>query len=169
MHLLELTRLGIDEAADITHQPPKSFEKWMIFRAGEAMPPAQWLLLNLYTYCVKNICWPEPLRIYIRDRFPGALPDVVEPIRRIHVPKRPPLPDSAAITGILHDAQASLEELAFVNKGKADSWLDPGKRLIYGVYELIVMTLWSRGQYTPDKAMVDFIRDKYCGMFNPQG
>jgi hypothetical protein len=169
MHLLELTRLELSDAATVIHQSTANIEKWMTFKVTEAMPPAQWLLLNLYTYCVKNVCWPEPLEAFIRDRFPGAFPETIKPARKIRIPQRPSTPNADAIIDMLYDAEATLEELAFVKKNQADTWLGPDKRPIpYCVYELAVMTLWARGQYTPDEAMATYIRDKYYGVFIPK-
>lgn len=170
MHLLELSKLGLDEVATVIHQSPANIEKWMTFNVREAMPPAQWLLLNLYTYCVKNICWPEPLEAYILDRFAGALPDTVAPVRKIRLPQRPSAPTPDDMIDMLYDADSDLDDLAFVKKSQANTWLGPDKRPIpYAVYELVVMTLWARGRYTPGETMAEYIREKYNGAFNPKG
>ena len=51
-----------------------------------------------------------------------------------------------------------------------DSWLGPDKRPIpYAVYELTVMTLWAQQKYVPDKAMAEYIKNKYNNMFTPKG
>ena len=170
MHLLELTNLDPNAVATIVHQSPANIEKWMTYNVREAMPVAPWLLLNLYTYCVKDVCWPEPLRAYIHDRFPGAFPDAIAPVRKPRAPDRPPAPTADAVIDMLYDAGTSLEELAFVKKGMVDSWLGPDKRPIpYAVYELTVMTLWAQQKYVPDKAMAEYIKNKYNNMFTPKG
>lgn len=170
MHLLELTKLEVNDAATVVHQSPATIEKWMTFKVTDTMPPAQWLVLNLYAYCNKNICFPEPLRAFLRDRFCGALPEAVRPVRKVRIPERPTMATVDEIIDILYDAHATFEELTFVKKGMVDTWLGPDKRPIpYAAYELALMTLWARGQYTPNKAMAEYVREKYNGMFNPKG
>lgn len=168
MHLLELTRIDIDAAAKAVHLSAGNLRNWMTFNAGDTMPPAQWLLLNVYTLAVKGICWPEVVGDYVRARFPNAFPAEISPLKKVIVPGNPPPPPVDAIIDMLRDADATLEEVAFVPKNTVKSWLDPDKRFMpYGVYELVVMTLWARGRHTPAKEMADYIHQKYNGAFNP--
>jgi hypothetical protein len=168
MHLLELTRLDANDAGKIIGIAPNTIMGWMAFNAGDTMPPAHWLLLNTYTLAVKNICWPEAVEDYIRDRFPGAFPDDIEPKRKYAIPEGPPLPSSDAIIDLLYDANVTLDDTAFVPKRTADTWLGPDKRRMpYAVYELTVMTLWARRICPPTGEMAGYILKKYNGMFNP--
>ena len=168
MHLLELTRLDADTAAKAVHMTANNLRNWMTFNASEAMPPAQWLLLNTYTLAVKDTCWPDGVKEYIRARFPNAFPAEIKPLRKVVIPNSPPIASVDSIIDMLHDAGATLEEIAFVPKNTANSWLGPDKRFMpYGVYELAVMTLWARGTYTPPKDMSDYIHQKYNGVFKP--
>lgn len=168
MHLLELTRLDQDAAAKILRVSTDSIDRWMTFNVQDAMPPSQWLLLNLYTLAVKDICWPTQIEDYIRARFPDTIADTIKPVKKVVVPDSPPMASVDEIIDMLHDADTTLEEVAFAQKNMVNSWLGPDKRhMPYAVYELAVMTLWARGKYTPGKDMVDYIHQKYNGAFKP--
>jgi hypothetical protein len=168
MHLLESTLLDTADAGRIIGIAPSTIEGWMIFRSKDAMPPAQWLLLNIYTLAAKNTCWPKENEDYIRDRFPNALPDDIKPKRKHPIPEGPPLPSADAIIDLLYDAGTTLDDTAFIPKRTADAWLGPDKRRMpYAVYELTVMTLWARRICPPTGEMAEYILQKYNGMFNP--
>lgn len=168
MHLLELTRLDIDAAAQVVHLSADNIGNWMTFNAANTMPPAQWLLLNTYTLAVKNVCWPAGNEDYIRARFPNAFPEEIKGRRKVVIPNSPSIPPVDDIIDLLHDANASLEELTFVPTNTVNTWLGPDKRFMpYAVYELAVMTLWARGSYTPTVEMAEYIDKKYYGVFNP--
>lgn len=168
MHLLELTRLNPDAAARALHVSTDTVERWMTFKTSDPMPPNQWLLLNVYTLAVKDVCWPEPVKEYIRDRFPAAFAETIKPWNNVVVPESPPIATVDEIIDMLHDADTTLEEVAFAQKNRVNSWLGPDKRhMPYAVYELTVMTLWARGKYTPSKDMADYIHRKYHGAFKP--
>lgn len=169
MHLLELTKLDLDTAATVIHQPPANLEKWMTFNVREAMPTAQWLLLNIYTYCIKNICWPEGFKQYIKDRFPNSFPDNIAPVKRCKLPTRPPVPTADEVNGLLQHSGTTLEELVFVRKNMVNLWLGAEKRPIpFAVYELVTMTLWARQLHIPDQTMLRYIQEKYNGVFSPK-
>jgi hypothetical protein len=164
MHLLELTRLDLGTAANVLHATTDSVERWMTFNTSDPMPPPQWLLLNAYTLAVKGVCWPEQVEEYVRDRFPGAFADTIKPLKKVVVPDSPPIAPVDDIIDMLHDAGTTLEEIAFVQKNRVNSWLGPDKRFMpYAVYELTVMTLWARGKYIPKKDMAEYIHQKYKG------
>lgn len=170
MHLMELSQLSLEVAAIAVHQPTGNLEKWMTFNTQDAMPTSQWLLLNVYTLTVKNVCCPEGMRKFIHERFPGAIPDAVTPVKRPHIPAKPPMPASEAIIDMLYDAGAMLEDLTYSQKNLVNSWLGPDLRpMPYAIYELAVMTLWAQGKYMPNKDMTDYILEKYNGMFRPKG
>lgn len=168
MHLLELTKLSLESAAFVIHISANSLENWMTFNSHDAMPPAQWLLLNTYTLAVKGVCWPDAVEDYVRVRFPDAISMDIKPLRKAVVPERPPAPSADDIIDMLHDAGGTLEEIAFVTRKMVNSWLGPDNRpMPYAIYELAVMTLWARGSYTPTSEMVEYIHKKYNGMFAP--
>ena len=168
MHLLELTRLDQSAAAGILHSTTDSIERWMTFNTTDSMPPSQWLLLNLYTLAVKDVCWPTQIKEYVRDRFHGALAETVKPVRKPVLPDSPPMVPVDEIIDMLHDAGTTLEEATFTQKNKVNSWLGPDKKFMpYAVYELTVMTLWARGKYTPAEDMAQYIHKKYNGAFKP--
>lgn len=169
MHLLELSQLNIETAAMALHQPDTNLDKWMTFNTKDVMPPGLWLLLNLYTLAVKDVCCPAPMREFIRDRFAGAFPENITPKKRTYIPDKPPLPTSESIIDMLYDADATLEDLTYTQKSVVNSWLGPDMRpMPYANYELAVMTLWAQGKYTPTKDMADYIQEKYNGMFRPK-
>lgn len=168
MHLLELARLDQDTVARALHVATDTVERWMAFNTSEAMPPSQWLLLNVYTLAVKGVCWPAQVEEYVRDRFPNAIAETIRPWRKVVVPESPPIASADEIIDMLHDADATLEEVTFAQKNMVNSWLGPDKRYMpYAVYELAVITLWARGKFIPSKDMSDYIRQKYHGAFKP--
>ena len=170
MHLLELCYMDIADAASFLHVHENTLTKWMTFKTVDAMPAGLWLLLNMNTLALKHRVFPEPMLAYIQERFCGAFTQDNKPQRKIVFVTGPDIASTNGIQSTLDDAQCDLNEcsdLLYESKKTTEEWISGRTVIPYPYYELLIMTLWAQGRYSPFAAMRSYLDEKYNQNFKP--
>lgn len=171
MHLLELCYMNTADAADMLHVDEGSVDQWMTFQTDQSMPTGLWLLLNMNTLALKHRVFPEPTREIIEKRFGGAFVTTNKPQRQIVFVEGPDIASTKGIQSILNEAKCDLKEcgeLLYESKQTTEEWISGRTVIPYPYYELMIMTLWAQGRYSPTGAIRAYLAEKYNQNFLPK-